>query len=121
MFVFTRNNLFSVFFPKDFIPPAIFIGTDGIQNSYWDIEQLHSFYRGLTLNFAINGMNDAIRQLAEFLPEMTKNGSGDDLSCAGIVDMERLTASAEILKSAVSYIQYPDPVPSDDDTEDRTE
>lgn len=102
-----------VYYPKEFIPAAMFIGTDGLQNSYWDIEQLHSFYRGLTLDFAENGLNEGIRQLAEFLPVMTSSGSGDDISCAGIVDINSLQASLETLRNAVSYIEAPAPVPSD--------
>ncbi len=92
-----------VFFPKEFIPPAFFIGTDGIQNSYLDIEQLHGFYRGLALNFAEFGYNEGIHRLAGFLPEMTKMGSGDDVSCAGVIDIERLANSVNTLKSAVNF------------------
>ncbi len=94
-----------VYYPKDSIPPAIFIGTDGVQNSYWDIEQLHGFYRGLALTFAESGIIGGVRQLAEFLPEMTRKGSGDDVSVAGIIDLERLVNSVDSLKSAVNYIE----------------
>jgi hypothetical protein len=82
----------------------LFIGTDGVQNSYWDIEQLHGFYRGLALTIAEYGMTEGVQQLAAFLPEMTRKGSGDDVSVAGIVDLESLKAASEALKSAVSYI-----------------
>lgn len=99
-----------VYFPKDCIPPAIFVGTDGVQNSYWAIEQLHGFYRGLALTFAENGIIEGSRQLAEFLPEMTRKGSGDDVSVAGIIDLERLKASVDALKNAVSYIETETPI-----------
>jgi hypothetical protein len=93
-----------VYFPKDCIPPAIFIGTDGVQNSYWNIEQLHGFYRGLALTFAEYGMTEGEQQLADFLPEMTRKGSGDDVSVAGVVDLEALKAADSALKNAVNYI-----------------
>ena len=112
-----------VYFPKDCIPPALFIGTDGVQNSYWDIEQLHGFYRGLALTFAEYGMTEGEQQLAEFLPEMTRKGSGDDVSVAGILDLETLKASADVLKNAVNYIESEplgdiDDISSDEDTEE---
>ena len=93
-----------VYFPKDCLPPAMFIGTDGVQNSYCDVEQLHGFYRGLALTFAEYGMTEGSQQLAEFLPEMTRKGSGDDVSVAGIVDLDILRSASETLKSAVNYI-----------------
>ena len=102
-----------VYFPKDCLPPAMFIGTDGVQNSYWNIEQLHGFYRGLALTFAEYGMTEGEQQLAEFLPEMTRKGSGDDVSVAGIIDLEALKASAETLKSVVNYIEAE--IPSEDE------
>ena len=112
-----------VYFPKDCFPPALFIGTDGVQNSYWDIEQLHGFYRGLALTIAEYGMTEGVQQLAAFLPEMTRKGSGDDVSVAGIVDLESLKAASEALKSAVSYIGADtpaEPVPQEE-TEGKNE
>ena len=82
----------------------MFIGTDGVQNSYWNIEQLHGFYRGLALTFAEYGMTEGEQQLADFLPEMTRKGSGDDVSVAGVVDLEALKAADSALKNAVNYI-----------------
>lgn len=91
-----------VYFPKDEIPPAIFLGTDGIENSYWSKEQLHGFYRGLALTFCESGMQDGVRQLQVFLPEMTRRGSGDDVSCAGIIDLERLRAIEDTLREMLN-------------------
>lgn len=77
-------------FEKEKIPPAIFLGSDGIDDSYGDDELLYAFYRGLALTFAQSGLEEGVRQLSEFLPGMTKKGSGDDVSCAGIICLERL-------------------------------
>lgn len=90
-----------VYFPKDSIPPVIFLGTDGIENSYWSEKQLFGFYRGLALTFSENGSDEAVRQLAMFLPEMTRRGSGDDVTCAGVIDYDRLKNMEEILKAAI--------------------
>ncbi|WP_298530904.1 PP2C family serine/threonine-protein phosphatase [uncultured Ruminococcus sp.] len=89
------------YFPKDSIPAVIFLGTDGIENSYCSREQLYGFYRGLALTFSENGLDEGLRQLAAFLPEMTKRGSGDDVTVAGIIDFEQLKAMENSLKTSL--------------------
>jgi hypothetical protein len=89
------------YFPKDSIPAVIFLGSDGIENSYCNREQLYGFYRGLALTFSENGLDEGLRQLAAFLPEMTKRGSGDDVTVAGIIDFEQLKAMEEKLRTAL--------------------
>lgn len=83
------------YLPKGFMPAAVFLCTDGVENSYWNEEQLFGFFRGLALTIVENGIEDSVRQLAEFLPAMTKKGSGDDVSCAGIVDVRRLFSCSD--------------------------
>jgi hypothetical protein len=90
------------YFPKDEIPAAIFLGTDGIENSYWSKEQLYGFYRGLALTFSECGLDEGVRQLSAFLPEMTRRGSGDDVSVSGIIDNERLKAIEDMLREQLS-------------------
>ena len=88
----------AVFFSKDDIPPVIFLGTDGVENSYCSFDMLVGFYRGLALTFCEYGMDEGVRQLSSFLPEMTRKGSGDDVSCAGIVNTERLKKMEPVLR-----------------------
>ena len=83
------------YLPKGLMPAAIFLCTDGVENSYWNEEQLFGFFRGLALTIVENGLEESVRQLAEFLPAMTKKGSGDDVSCAGIVDIRRLYSCSD--------------------------
>lgn len=78
------------YFAEDRLPTAIFLGTDGVGNSYCNEEQLHGFYRGLALTIAENGLDEGVRQLENFLPDMTKKGSGDDVSCAGVIELKAL-------------------------------
>lgn len=89
------------YFAKEEIPPAIFIGSDGIDDSYGNDELLHSFYRGLALTFAQSGLDEGVRQLSEFLPGMTRKGSGDDVSAAGIICQSRLEQAEKSLLCAV--------------------
>ena len=80
------------YLPKGLMPAAVFLCTDGVENSYWNEEQLFS---GLALTIVENGMEDGVAQLADFLPAMTKKGSGDDVTCSGIINMPKLGACSD--------------------------
>lgn len=83
------------YLPKGLMPAAVFLCSDGVENSYWNEEQLFCFFRGLALTIVENGMEEGVAQLAEFLPSMTKKGSGDDVTCAGIIDMTKLNSCSD--------------------------
>lgn len=89
------------YFPKDRIPPAIFLNTDGIDKSYWNRELFHSFYKSLALLFVNNPINDAVDLLTGYLPDISRLGSGDDVSCAGIINAPRLEKCADKLQEDV--------------------
>ncbi|MBQ6180871.1 MAG: protein phosphatase 2C domain-containing protein [Ruminococcus sp.] len=95
------------YFAGDDIPAAIFMGTDGIEKSYWDHTQLWDFYKGLSLAFVRNGLDEGFDQLTEFLPELSRMGSGDDVSCAGIYNAELLEACEDELKIASAEEEEP--------------
>jgi len=95
------------YFAGDDIPAAIFLGTDGIEKSYWDHTQLWDFYKGLALAFVRNGLDEGFNQLTEFLPELSRMGSGDDVSCAGIYDGEILAECEDELKIASAAEEEP--------------
>jgi hypothetical protein len=70
------------------VPRAIFLGTDGVDNSYPVYENkkhLANLYRTIAGNFAEEGFKNGKKQLEEFLPLLTEKGSGDDVSIAGII------------------------------------
>ena len=110
------------YLPKGLLPAAVFLCTDGVENSYWNEEQLFGFFRGLALTMVENGMEEGVRQLGEFLPAMTRKGSGDDVSCSGIIDMQKLSACSdgirEDIASAVHVVEeaLPEDIVYDDET-----
>ena len=110
------------YLPKGLLPAAVFLCTDGVENSYWNEEQLFGFFRGLALTMVENGMEEGVRQLGEFLPAMTRKGSGDDVSCSGIIDMQKLSACSdgirEDIASAVPVVEeaLPEDIVYDDET-----
>lgn len=83
------------YLPKGLMPAAVFLCSDGVENSYWNEEQLFCFFRGLALTIVENGFDEGVSQLAEFLPSMTKKGSGDDVTCSGIIDIQKLSACSD--------------------------
>jgi hypothetical protein len=69
-------------------PVAIYVGTDGVDDSYGDDERLFAFYKSLTSVFAEKGFEAGKAELRGFLPKLTQKGSGDDISISAIFDME---------------------------------
>lgn len=76
---------FRFFCSKD-LPLAIFIGCDGIDDSYASKEELYALYRSVLTIFAEHDENVGKSEVKEFLPTLSKKGSGDDVSIAGLVD-----------------------------------
>jgi len=70
------------------LPSAIFLGSDGIDDSFplnENDEHLAGFYRNVFNNFINEGLHNGKKQLKEMLPLLTQKGSGDDVSVAGII------------------------------------
>lgn len=77
------------FYLSDKVPIAVFCGTDGIDDSYGGDEELTAFYKGVLTIFAQYGYEVGVSEVREYLPILTKRGSMDDVSIAGIIDMNR--------------------------------
>jgi hypothetical protein len=72
-------------------PVAVFVGSDGIDDSYPlndNEKHLAKLYNTITLNFAAEGFDAGVQQLRDFLPTLTDKGSGDDVSISGFIDMD---------------------------------
>ena len=70
-------------------PTAVFIGSDGIDDSYASKEELYALYRSILKIFIENGVEVGKSEIKEYLPVLTKKGSGDDVSVALIIDLKR--------------------------------
>lgn len=69
---------------------ACYLGSDGVEDSYRDMDGTHMFYRSLSCQLHERGPEGFDTCLAEMLPALSKQGSGDDISVAGIVDLSRI-------------------------------
>lgn len=79
-------------------PVAIFLGSDGIDNSWGTEEALHNFYIEVLKH--CTSAEDVTRDLAEALPQLSQAGSQDDMSVAAIVDKDLFA------KNIVHLINY---------------
>ncbi len=70
---------------------ACYLGSDGVEDSYRTMEGTHVFYRELSCELVERPMPEFLGYLEAYLPGFSRNGSGDDVSVAGIVNIERLS------------------------------
>lgn len=68
---------------KESFPIAVFMGSDGIDDSFGEEENLYNFYIQLAKGFAKDGYEATIADLIATLPVLSKRGSQDDMSVAG--------------------------------------
>lgn len=79
------------FYTSQRIPECVFCSTDGFENSFKDEAQLMGVYQQVYELFKtyegdeISKRNLALEELRDWLPKLSKKGSGDDISLAGIL------------------------------------
>ena len=93
---------FRYFFTKE-PPVATLMGTDGIDDSYANAEEMYVLYRSILAIFAEHGRETGESEIKEFLPGLSRKGSGDDVSIAGIVSAALSTTFIEVLKAQCEY------------------
>ena len=87
------------------LPAAVFIGSDGVDDSYTSVEELYNLYRNVclkALNDGVDGVADYVQQL---LPEITKRGSTDDVSIAGLTNPSVLQETRTAMEIAIALRQ----------------
>lgn len=71
-------------------PRAIFIGTDGIDNSFVTNDELYNFYITIARYSKTHLPNDLANEIEKSLPILSSRGSQDDMSIAFILDRTRI-------------------------------
>lgn len=84
-------------------PVATLMGTDGIDDSYANSEEMYVLYRSILAIFAEHGRETGESEIQTFLPGLSRKGSGDDVSIAGIVSATLSTTFIEVLKAQCEY------------------
>ena len=78
-------------------PRAVFLGSDGIDDSFGDGEFLNNFYIKLFKLIIRRGNDEAEKELKKSLPYISKLGSKDDMSVACVYDDSALLAMFQYL------------------------
>ena len=86
------------FYISDKMPTAVFIGSDGIDDSYANEEELYALYRSILKIFIEYGDEVGKSEIREYLPVLTKRGSGDDVSMGLIINQERAESNSFVFE-----------------------
>lgn len=76
------------------LPAAVFVGSDGIDDSFKNERHLHNFYRVVLSSFATETEEKATQGLADYLPNLSAQGSADDMSVGCIINIEHIKNNA---------------------------
>ena len=77
------------FFSRE-LPAAVFVGSDGIDDSFKNERHLHNFYHVVLSSFATETEEKATQGLADYLPKLSAQGSADDMSVGCIINIEHI-------------------------------
>lgn len=77
-------------FYSEKLPVAVFVGSDGIDDCFKNSQQLNSLYKTILYSFTTSEFCDAVKELKDYLPRLSAKGSGDDVSIAAVLDMEKI-------------------------------
>lgn len=71
-------------------PIALFIGSDGVDDSFSNDDDLFGFYQEVVQTFQEKNSELAKEEIDNYLPVLSEKGSGDDISVSGIINMDIL-------------------------------
>ncbi len=78
---------------------ACFLSSDGVEDSFASTDAMYSYFLD-TIIFAIdNGMSGLSEHLSQTLPDLSEMGSSDDITIAGIIDVESCIPFVEKFKA----------------------
>lgn len=82
-------NRFRSFYSEK-LPVAVFVGSDGVDDCFSSEQQLNNLYKTVLYSFATSDFDAAVDDLRDYLPRLSAKGSGDDVSVAAVLDLERI-------------------------------
>lgn len=89
------------YYYSETLPAAVFIGSDGVDDSYSSQSDLFHLYRRLSLTGLDHGAEELRQYIEDFLPELTRRGSGDDVSIACLLDPVALQGARASMESVL--------------------
>lgn len=70
------------------LPAAVIVSSDGIDNCFKEDEQMYNLYKTVLYSFSTSDFAKAKDDLKNYLPKLSQQGSGDDISVAAILDTD---------------------------------
>lgn len=95
-------------FYSEKIPTAVFMGSDGIDDSFKNEEDMYDFYKTILYAFSISDYTQAVDELKAYLPRLSKEGSADDVSIAAWMDMDVLKSVVDKIKAEGEEAEEPE-------------
>ncbi len=95
-------------FYSEKIPTAVFMGSDGIDDSFKNEEDMYDFYKTILYAFLISDYTQAVDELKAYLPRLSKEGSADDVSIAAWMDMDALKSVVDKIKAEGEEAEEPE-------------
>lgn len=90
---------------------ACIAGTDGVEDSFpTSMEKTHAFYRDLLRYACDNGVKALEEYLVDELNDLSANGSADDVTVSGIIDVERVKPFLEVFAEKNRLVDLEDEV-----------
>jgi hypothetical protein len=94
------------------MPVMVFVNSDGVDDSYPagnNEKYLAGLYRTIAFNFIDEikkagtavGFESGVTQVKEFLPDLSKRGSHDDISIAALIDVEALMKLEPVFRQQI--------------------
>ena len=80
-------------------PDAVFLGSDGIDDTFGDGENLAEFYIKIVKGIVDNGEEKTSEKVKKLLPDLSKRGSQDDMSLAVVFDADKISTHLSAYKS----------------------
>jgi hypothetical protein len=77
------------------VPDAIFVASDGVDESFASVEWLYKFYDNIIENNK-EDWDSTVEELKEYLPELSAEGSQDDVSLAAIINLDRIQIDKDV-------------------------
>lgn len=84
------------YFYSEKLPIAVFVGTDGIDDSFKNNEQLNNLYKTVLYSFMTMDFDKTIEDLEDYLPRLSAKGSGDDVSISAVIDFDKISDIDEV-------------------------
>ncbi len=94
------NSFRYAFNGKGEFPAGVYLGSDGIDDSWGTIDHLKKFYSQITEIF-VNNANDAegmLPGLKDYLSKLSHDASHDDMSVAALLKLDALSYGIELFK-----------------------